>query len=524
MSRRFRLSPFDAHGQFHPPEDGLRRLAIRGAAATVSARGVALAVQVISTVVLVRLLTPADFGLVAMVSSFSLLLTSFGQNGLTEAIIQRDELDDSTASNLFWINASGGLLLAIGFAGAGSLLALFYRNPLVARVAVSIAPTIFLTNACYVHLALLKRAMRFPVVSANSVSSRGIAVAVSILLAWLGWGYWALVVGAIAQSVSMTIGAWTLCRWVPSLPRRAAGTGSALRFALPVFARFSMRYFLRNMDNVLVGWQFSAGALGFYKKAYDLFAFSADQLIAPVADVALATLSRLRKDPAQFRRYLINSLAIIAFVGMGVGADLTLVGRDAIRLVLGPKWAESGRIFSLFGPGIGIMLLHSTCGWIHLSIGTPGRWLRWTLVELAVTAGLFFLALHWGPAGIAAAWSASFWILTLPAFWYAGQPIQFGASSVVAATWKYVVASLVAGCACAGIVGTFASLAAPSSAVAALEGIILISGMFLVLYLGVVVLLHRGCAPIYRLAGLLKEMIPRRGSRSPVEAVAATGG
>jgi len=63
-----------------------------------------------------------------------------------------------------------------------------------------------------------------------------------------------------------------------------------------------------------------------------------------------------------------------------------------VRLVLGPKWSESGRIFELLGPGIGIMLLYSTVGWIHLSIGKPGRWLRWTLVETAVTA-LFFTSL-----------------------------------------------------------------------------------------------------------------------------------
>ena len=182
-----------------------------------------------------------------------------------------------------------------------------------------------------------------------------------------------------------------------------------------------------------------------------MFALSASQLTAPLDNVALAALSRLNQDPARFRRYFANSLGIIAFVGMAVSADLTLVGRDVVRLVLGPQWSESGRIFQLFGPGIGVMLLASTVGWIHLSIGKPGRWLRWTVVELAVTASLFLLALPWGPKGIAAAWSVSYWILLIPAFWYAGRPIGFGVSFLMAAVWRYAAASLLAGFATAAI-------------------------------------------------------------------------
>ena len=197
---------------------------------------------------------------------------------------------------------------------------------------------------------------------------------------------------------------------------------------------------------------FNAVALGFYKKAYDLFALSASQLTAPLHNVALATLSRLNQDQARFRRYLANSLGIIAFVGMAASADLTLVGKDVVRLVLGPQWSESGRIFELFGPGIGAMLLYGIVGWIHLSIGKPGRLLRWSLVELALTASLFLAALPWGPAGIAAAWSISYWILLIPGFWYAGRPIGFGVSALIAAIWRYAVAALAAGLATAAII------------------------------------------------------------------------
>ena len=118
------MTPFDATGEFHPVAEGseLRRLAVRGAAATVSAAGVSLLIQVVGTVILARLLTPADFGVVTMVTTFSLLLMSFGTNGFNEAVIQREGINRFLASNLFWITSAGGLILTIGFAGASSLL------------------------------------------------------------------------------------------------------------------------------------------------------------------------------------------------------------------------------------------------------------------------------------------------------------------------------------------------------------------------------------------------------------------
>jgi PST family polysaccharide transporter len=516
------MTPFDASGAFRPIAEGseLRRLAVRGAAATVSAQGLMLAVQVVSTVILARLLMPADFGVVAMVTTFSMLLMSFGSSGVNEAVIQRDEMNRSLASNLFWITSATGLILTIGFAAAGSLLARFYQDPLVADVAVAMSVAIFTAAAPVIHIALLKRAMRFTAVSVNDVVARAANTAVAILLALRGWRYGALVAGIIAQGLSTTIGAWWLCRWIPSLPRRGVGTRALLRFAANVYSRFSANYFARNFDNLLVGWQFNAAALGFYKKAYDLFALSASQLTAPLHNVALAALSRLNQDPVRFRRYLANSLGIVAFVGMAAGADLTLVGKAVVRLVLGPKWSESGRLFELFGPGIGIMLLYSTVGWIHLSIGKPGRWLRWTLVESAATALLFVLALPWGPAGIAVAWSVSYWTLSIPAFWYAGRPIRLGVSSLIAVVWKYAAASLLAGLATAALIRGTPFWGTPPGAKAALGAIIIISALFVTLYLGTVTLLHWGLAPLRQLARLLRELAPsRRATRPAAEPV-----
>ena len=502
------MRPFEKTGAFRPSEGPIRDLAVRGAGAILFSGGVGTVLHVIAAITLARLLTPRDFGVVAMVTTFSLLLSNFGLNGFTEAILQFEDLNDVLASNLFWINLGVGTLLTFGFAASGSLLARFYKDPVVAHVAVGTSISIFLTSASVEHLALLKRAMRFSAVSANDIVARAVSVVISIFLAWRGWGYWALVAGVIAAPLSTSIGAWILCGWLPAFPRRAANTPSMVRFAMHVYGRFTVNYFSRNTDNLLVGWRFNAQALGFYKKAYDLFALSAGLLVSPLANVAIAALSRFNPRSAEFRRYLVNAFTVLAFVGMGLGANLTLVGRDVIRLLLGTKWEESGRIFMFFGPGIGIMMLYFTHGWIHLSIGRADRWFRWGMVELAVTVLLFLVCLRWCPIGIAVAWTTSFWILTIPAIWYAGRPIQFGVTPMLAATWKFVLASALAACASALIMQRVGAVFLGNGLAPTAARIAITSAGFSILYLGLVIVLHRGCAPLYQLARLVRGMAP----------------
>jgi PST family polysaccharide transporter len=511
------LKPFDSRGNFHPTvkEGEVAKLAVRGAGVTIFSGGFALALQIVVTVILARLLTPADFGVVTMVTTFSLLLVNFGLNGFTEAVIQREEINQFLVSNLFWITAGVGLVITIGFGAAGSLLARFYHAPLVARVAVGISPTIFLTSISVLHLALLKRAMCFFEVSVNDIISRIVSSVISIFFAWAGWGYWALVIGAVTQPLFQSFGAWLLCPWIPRLPRRVEGTAPMVRFAINVYGRFTLNYFSRNTDNLLVGWRFGSNALGFYKKAYDLFALSAGQLTAPLTNVAVAALSRFDPYSKEYRRHLLSALSMTALVGMALSAEFTLVGRDLIRLLLGPGWTTSGRIFTFFAPGIGIMLIYYVHSWIHLSIGKADRWLRWGAIEITVTCLFFLLALPWGPEGVATAWTASFWILTFPALWYAGRPIGLGLAPVIEAIWKYVAASLLAGFVAAGVIRLFPSLPVVPSVIWILARVVAISSLFTVLYLGAVVLLHQGLAPLRQATRLLREMLVLRDVSRP---------
>lgn len=522
------MRTFDASGAFAPTVPGggnaLRRVAVRGAGMTIFSGAAGLVIQLVATVVLARLLTPRDFGLVAMVTTFSLLLMNCGFNGITEVVVQRETMNRSEASSLFWINLGMGVLLTLAFASTGSLLARFYGEKPIAQITAGMSLTVVLTSVSVVHLALLKRAMRFSQLAINDIVARAISVALSGALGCAGWGYWALVAGACALPLSTAIGAWWLCSWMPGRPRRTAGTGSMLKFAMHTYGRFSVNYFTRNADNFLVGWRFGAHSLGFYKKAYDLFALPASQLASSTTMVAVSALSRVRGDPSQYRRYLLGGMTVMTFVGMGLAADLTLTGHDLIRVLLGPGWESAGRIFTFFAPGIGVMTLYHTHGWIHLSIGRADRWFLWGIVECVTTCLLLICGLGWGPQGIAVAWCLSFWMLTIPAMWYAGKPIDLGVTWILQAVWRYFAASLVAGFLSWQLMVRWIALPNAQTTPYAALRVLWMTISFVVLYIGAIVLLHGGFAPMRHLLRLLRDMVSSsEDARSTAESRAAVG-
>jgi O-antigen/teichoic acid export membrane protein len=498
----------------------LRRNAVRSALATVTGSAGQFVVGTGTVVILARLLTPSDFGIVTMVTTFSLLLRSFGLNGFTELIMQREEVTDSFASNLFWVNLGVGVVLTLAFANSGQLLAHLFHNSAVVRITQGMSLTIVVASAGYIHTGLLQRAMNFRTTAIVNFVAQALQFVVSVILAIAGWHYWALVWGSIVQTSTLTVGGWLACRWIPKAPRRVPGTGKGFEFALNVYSHYAFWYFTRNTDNLLVGWRFGDRALGFYKKAYDLFVLPQTQLMAPMTAVVVSTLSRVKTDREQFQRYFLRTISVLALLGMGIGADFALVGSDIIRFLLGPGWEESGHIFVLFGPGIGVMLLYYAHGWIHLSIGRPERWFRWGLVEFLFTGGLFLLGLHWGPSGIALAWTISYFVLMFPGFKYAGKPIGLGIRPIFNAIWRFFAASVVAGIGTKLIVTFTHYFSAGSGAPAALVRMLTVSSVFSVLYLTGVTAFHKGPKPLVEAIGLIRHLLPeRREERRLTEAL-----
>ncbi len=490
-------------------KSGMKRKAVRGAGAVVFSQILVYGIQMLGTLVLARLLTPGDFGLVAMVTAFSMLLQNFGIVGFTEAIIQKDEINHKQISTLFWINLLISLLLTVIFVFSAPLIVWFYKKSELKLITIITAFGFIFNCLATQHLALLRRNMRFYSITANDIIAATISVLLAIALAWWGWGYWALVVKCVSLPFITAIGAWIICKWRPGLPALGTGVSSMVKFGINAFSSYSLYYFSRNLDKVLIGWYHGTISLGNYDRAYHLFVLPANQLSHPLTSVAVATLSRLKNDPEKFKRYYLKAVSILAFIGMALSAMLALIGNDLILLALGPQWDTAGKIFSVFGPCIGIMLIYFTNGWLHLSLGRPDRWFRWNIVAFIVTAISFVIGLPFGPLGVAVGYTISFYVLIFPNLLYAGKPINLEFLSIVSVIWKYLASALVSGLLCWYILYSL-DITSNFFIGLSISARLLLSSIFcIIMYLMLIIMLYKNTRPISEFFSTVREMVPK---------------
>lgn len=458
--------------------------------------------------VLARLLVPSDFGLVAMVTVISSILVEFGTLRLGDATVQKEEINHQLVSTLFWINVALCTALALLFIAVSPFIAWFYKEPRLKAITMIIAGGFIFSGLSIQHAALLRRRLEFYKLTSITIAATIICDGMAIVLAWQNCGYWALVARHIGLPITFAIGLWTLCRWIPGLPSKTAGVAPMLKFGINSLGNYTTDYLSRSLDKVLVGWRYGTQSLGFYERAYHLFVLPVNQLSYPLTSVAVATLSRLQNEPEKFRHYYLNALAIIAFIGMPLSAVLTLIGKDLILLLLGPQWDEAGNIFTFFAPGVGMMLVYGTNGWIHLSTGRADRWFRWGIIAFLTIAVFYVIGLPFGGSGIAIAYAAFFFITTLPCLIYAGTPVNLRLASVVSIIWKYCISALGAGLICWLIYHSFDSIFYLFNELNILARIPVSAVLCIVIYLGLLIAISGGTKEIRRFLNTLSEMLP----------------
>jgi PST family polysaccharide transporter len=168
---------------------GLKTRALKQATITVGVQFSIFICQMIGTIILARLLTPHDYGLVTMAVTVGMLLGNFGVNGFTEAIIQAKELNHKQVSTLFWINVAISIVLCLAFIAFSFIFVWFFKEPSLNNIIIAIALSNVLSGLSVQHLALMKRNIQYSKISINELIATIIGNAIPIILAVQGWGY-----------------------------------------------------------------------------------------------------------------------------------------------------------------------------------------------------------------------------------------------------------------------------------------------------------------------------------------------
>jgi O-antigen/teichoic acid export membrane protein len=422
----------------------LRAKTVRAGLFNGAGRAATLAIRIASLMVFARLLEPADYGLVAMVTAFTGMLGIFSGFGLFQAAVQRDTLTNALASTLFWANLLFGALLTLAVLALAPAVSAFYHEPRLLLIAGSIATVFVITGAGVQHAAHLQRQMRFGTVALIEVAALSATTAIAIGMAWAGWGYWALVASAIGVPLATTTGLWLASGWVPGLPRRNTGLRSMLYFGGTMTLNGMIDAVVTGLDKLLLGRLWGADALGIYARAQHLSWFPCDNINLTLGEVAFAALSRAKGDPARLKRYFLEGYALILEATVPLAAVCALLAEDLIAVALGPKWDAVAPLCRVFSVAILVTAIVRPTAWLMTALGLVKRGLQISLLEAPVMIVAFCIGALYGPGGMAVATSAAMALLAVPIVAWAVHGTGIRLPELAAALARPMVASLAA--------------------------------------------------------------------------------
>jgi len=426
-------------------KEELGKRSARGGVITLTAQVCKFGLSMSSAIVLARLLTPQDYGLIGMVAILVGFLGMFQYLGLSTATIQWADLNHQQVSALFWMNMALSAAIMLVTIAAAPLAAWFYKEPRLIGITIGYAVSIIITGLYIQHEAILIRQMRFTITAVIEVSAMAIGLAVAIVSAIYGARYWALVINQLVLAMVSVIGMWAACRWRPSWPSRSAGVRSMLTFGSNVTGFNIMQYFARNADNALIGKFWGAYELGLYSRAYQMLLMPMQQINAPLAAVAVPALSRLADSPERYRDAYLKILEKLVMITMPLGAFMIATSDWLVLLLLGPQWKETSTIFMLLGIAAIIQPVTKTSWWLFSTQGRSRDLFHWGIIGAVIAVGSIVAGLPWGAKGVAATYAISDLCIATPLlFWYVGRRGPIRASHFYHTITPSVAASLCA--------------------------------------------------------------------------------
>lgn len=344
--------------------------------------GFKLAVQLITTAILARLILPGEHGIVAMAMPALIIARGLSEMGLPQAIVQRAEITHRLVSTLFWINAVLGLAFGALMVLLAEPAARFYGTPEVANVFRALGVCLVCFSLVGQYTGILRRQLRIRSIERSSLVANIASVLVAIIMAFMGYGYWALVVQMVLNpALNLLLLIWQ-AKWLPSLPwasDRLSEAKSSLSFGGYLLGSRLITDLVNNAPLIVAGRVFSESAIGLYYRAALFSRLPQSKITGPLGGLYMASLSRLQDQPEAFREMYERIMTRLGLIIVPVALLMITCPDLIVAILLGPNWLESGPIL----------------GWLALNIltATAMNGFLWSLTAMGETRALFFYRL-----------------------------------------------------------------------------------------------------------------------------------
>ncbi|ALO15605.1 Teichuronic acid biosynthesis protein TuaB [Salinivirga cyanobacteriivorans] len=322
-------------------------------------------------IILARLIAPAEFGLLAMIQVF-VGLARFIQNfGFAEALIQSKRVNNKDYSTIFFFNLFISLFLYVIFYLLAPVFAEIYTQPRLSYITRILSLSFIINAFVSAHIVFLKKHFSFKKVAIIDIVSILTNYAVSVTLAFLDYGVWAIVYGSLVMSIVKAILYWVYSGWRPTFYFSISVLKNLFHFGFFAFLNTVLNYFGRNVDNFMIGKLVGDTSLGHYNRAYKLMLLPLENISGSIKQVMLPAMSESQDDKKNLHMLYLRSTRILVFVLYPIFFGMWAVSEPFIFGVYGEMWKETIpmlKILSFVGIIQGSSTFNST---LLYSVGKP---------------------------------------------------------------------------------------------------------------------------------------------------------
>ena len=373
-------------------------------------------IQLLTSIVLARLLQPSDFGLVAMAAVLTGFIAIFSDLGTSAAVIQRKNLSENLLSSIFWVNVAFGVLTMAILFTISPLVSLFYGEPRVSAILKALSLTFFISGFSALHQTMLVRDLTFDKLAKIEITAALLGSISGICSAMLGSGVWSLVVQSLVSVMTTTALLWLTSSWKPGFMFHWHEIKTVSNYSLNLTGFNIFNYFARNADNLLVGRYLGAQALGYYNLAYVIMMYPLQNVSHIIGRVMFPFYSQIQNDNASFRSIYLKMAAAIATVTFPMMLGLMVVAKPLILTVFGVQWSPMILVLLILSPvGMAQSILH-TLGNIYQAKARTDILFRWGVFSGILVVISFMIGLRWGIVGVASAYALTVALLAYPNF------------------------------------------------------------------------------------------------------------
>jgi PST family polysaccharide transporter len=420
-----------------PANHELDRSLVRGLAWTASAKWLSQLLTWPANLIVARILSPDDFGLITMAMVFMGLVGLVNEFGLGSAVVRHRDLSSAKIAQLSGLCVVFGLAAALISAAAAYPLAVLYHAPALRWVVLALSGSFLITGFKTVPLSLLQRDLRFNVSATTEAVGTLIQSVTLVFFAWIGLQYWALVLSLLLSSLATTILINIQRPHALAWPRRRDIAAEVAFGGHLVSARVAW-YLYTNADFFIVGRVLGKTALGIYSIGWDFATMPVEKVAGLIGGVSGPVFSAVQSDYVAARRYVSRLLSGIALLTFPAGIGLALVARDFVLLALGEKWEAAIvplQILSLYGAFRSIMPIVSQAG---TYFGLSRFVMRNSIAAAIILPVAFLVGARWGTSGVAMAWVLAYPLVAIPLCIVVFRRIGLPRREAIAAIWPAV--------------------------------------------------------------------------------------